>query len=200
MTASSDQFEQSDDYALLRAIAERDVQAMRVFYDRHSPLVYALCLRMLRNRQDAEDLLVRIMMEVWESADRYDPARSSPRTYLMMLTRSRAIDAARSRASRGPKGVPLTYDPGRVDLSADDPAERLVNAEDHQRIRDLLQDLEAGQREAIEMAYFDGLTQSQIADRLKLPLGTVKSRVRLGLIKLRDQLRSSFSDQESKQD
>jgi len=192
MPPSTDQ--PPDDLALMRRIAAGDTMALKHFYDRHSSAVYTLCLRMLRQAQDAEALLTDVFFEIWNSRGRYDETRASPATYLMRLTRSRAIDVLRRK---GPTGIA-----GSMRLGADDfdpPAApesagaALESQDDRARIEKALALLDADHRRIIECAYFDGLTQSQIARQLSKPLGTIKSSMRLGLARLRDLLRPEES-------
>jgi RNA polymerase sigma-70 factor (ECF subfamily) len=178
-----------DDYALLRDIAAGDVWALRALYDRHSPAVFALASRMIKDPQDAEQLLTDVFFEVWNARDRYDETRASPLTYLMRLTRSRAIDRLRRK---GPvTGASLDAGEG-FDLPVLDPPSAPAEAsEDRQRIARALARLDEDQRAAIECAYYEGLSHAQIAARLDKPVGTVKSCIRLGLARLRDLLKPS---------
>ncbi len=144
-------------------------------------------MRMLRDAQEAEQLLTDVFFEIWSARDRYDETRANPLTYLMRMTRSRAIDRLRRK---GPvKGMSL--DAGDfVDAEVIDPPGGAAEAaEERQRVRRALAALDAEQRQTIECAYYEGLSHSQIAVRLKKPLGTVKSTIRLGLVRLRDLLK-----------
>jgi RNA polymerase sigma-70 factor (ECF subfamily) len=184
----------------MEAIAARDQEALGDLYDRYSPTVFALGLRMLGNPTEAEELLVEIMWELWEKADRYNPARAGPRTYIMRLARSRAIDRLRRRSTRA-KEVPYAdLENGIIQATARGEAQmphhRLMAGEQQAKLTAALRQLDASQREAIEMAYFDGLSHTQIAERLQAPLGTVKSRIRQGLINLRESLRTIYSEPE----
>ena len=185
------QLQGSDDFALMSAIAAGDRGAISALYDRHAPLLLALCRRILRDQADAEDVLTDVFFEVWSRADRFDPSRGGPVTYLVTLARSRSIDRRRARAARG----------GAVTVSADAAdAAALVSASpnpsqsteaDEQRriVRAALACLEPQQREAIECSFYEGLSHSEIAEKLGKPLGTVKTYIRQGLIRLRDRLR-----------
>jgi len=173
-----------EDHALMQGIASRDPESLKILYDRHAPMVMALCHRILRDRHEAEDLLVDIFHEVWEKFDRYDPVRGNPVGYLVMLSRSRAID--RKRRRRQPVALDLaSYD---VDTKTTDvtPASESELAEDRASVKEALGTLQPDQRRAIECAYFDGLSQSEIAERLGKPLGTIKTYIRQGLLRLRD--------------
>lgn len=187
----------ADDYALMDAIAvERDPDALRAFYDKHASVVYAVCLRVLRDRHEAEDLLVEIFQELWDKSDRYDALRASPRTYLMTLTRSRAIDRKRRMIS-GAATVTTVAETGDLDDASQpatmssanlSPVEATILTERRAIVIDALHQLEPAQRQAIECAYYDGLSHSEIAEKLNKPLGTVKTYIRQGLIRLRQAL------------
>jgi len=176
-----------DDFALMEAIASGDTSALRDFYDRHNGLVFAVCLRMLRDHSEAEDLLVDVFHEVWRKSSRYDASRGSPLTYLMTLTRSRAIDRRRAR----PKIAAGDID--NTDVASELPPDAPVLADETRvAVVEALGQLEPAQRQAIECAYYDGLSHSEIAEKLNKPLGTVKTYIRQGLIRLRETLRSTY--------
>lgn len=185
--------EPCDDRALMGAISAGDAAALARLYDRHSPTIFAFCLRALGDRMDAEDLLIDIFWEVWAREDRYDPARSSPRTYLLNLTRSRIVDRLRTlRARRASASVRLE---GENDAQAEgftheaapaEPINDLVSAEQGAELRAAMERLTPAQREALEMAFFDAMSHSDVAQRLGQPIGTVKSRIRQALIRLRE--------------
>jgi RNA polymerase sigma-70 factor (ECF subfamily) len=170
----------------MRRVAARDPNALRALYDRHSALVFALCLRILRDRADAEDLLVDVFWELWDKSARFDPGRGSPISYLVLLARSRAIDRKRGkRVSTGPllsEDLPATADT--------DPSASANLAERADLVKRALAQLEPQQRQAIECSFYDGLSHSEIADRLSKPLGTIKTYIRQGLIRMREMLRT----------
>jgi RNA polymerase sigma-70 factor (ECF subfamily) len=185
-----------DDYALMEAVAARDPDALAALYDRHSPALLALCIRVLRDRTSAEELLVEIFQEVWEHAGRYDAMRGAPSAYLITLTRSRAIDRLRAQARRratAPVGGVGVAGEDRASGAVADPAdgsagplERVLADERGATVKAALAQLDPLQREAIEYAFYEGLSHTEVADRLDKPLGTVKSSIRRGLLKLRD--------------
>jgi len=195
-----------DDYALMEAIASRrDSAALRALYDRHSGLVFTLCTRVLRDRGDAEDVLIDVFFELWDKADRYDAARGSPVSYLVQLARSRAIDRLRSGRSdkAGPRATAST--PDAIDGSASalrpaaaNPLNDVATSEQRELVIRAIAQLEPVQRQAIECAYYDGLSHSEIAEKLDKPLGTVKTWIRQGLIRLRDALRSDSGEDEQR--
>jgi RNA polymerase sigma-70 factor, ECF subfamily len=180
----------------MAAIAGGDRQAMATLFDRYSGVVCALCIKMLGDRHEAEDLLVDVFDEIWRRADRYDHVRASPMTYIVTLARSRAIDRLRARKHR----VEYSLDggdgkPGQVFTAADNPAMDAALADQAATIRAALGTLDAGQRQALELSYFSGLSHGEIADKLGKPLGTIKGYIRLGLIHLRDKLRTKLDSQ-----
>jgi len=186
MSGSSPQI--PDDFALMQAIARRDREALSTLYDRHSPMLLAICRRVLKDAGEAEDVLTDVFFELWTRADRFDAGRGNPLTYLVTLSRSRAIDRQRSRASR-PK---ITSDYTDAAAQADpvpNPLESINLKERRAQVQAALSELEPAQREALECSFYEGLSHSEIAAKLNRPLGTVKTYIRQGLIRLRDSLR-----------
>jgi len=145
-------------------------------------------MRMLRVPQDAEDLLQEVFVQVWHQAGRYDEERGSPEAWIMNITRSRAIDKLRSKR-RMEKSFVLTDDPARAE-STENVESSAAESETRLTMNSALANLPEGQRRVLELAYFDGLSQTEIAGRLKEPLGTVKTRMRSGIHRLRDLLRT----------
>lgn len=176
----------SSDQALLERVAGRDSQALADLYDRYAPVALALAGRILGDRSEAEDVLQVVFTRVWTSAGRYDSAKGSPASWLLSWVRNGAIDRLRrrdalQRASLRAMGeAPAGHDGGHADHDG--------AAEERERLKQAVDSLPADQRQVIELAYFEGLSQTQIAQRLGEPLGTVKTRVRLGMNKLRQAL------------
>ena len=178
------------DPALLERMTRGDAGAFGQLYDRHAKGVYSLALRVLRDPQDAEEVVQEVFAQSWRLAGRYDPRRATVAGWLTMQAKSRAIDRLRGRQSR----------PQRVSDAADsltdlpDPAAGpdacALQADDARRLRHALLALPALQRTTIELAYYEGLTHTEIADRLEQPLGTVKTRIRQGVLTLRGALGS----------
>ena len=184
-----------DDVELIRGIVDGNPDAMAALFDRHAPGVLAVCLHVLRDRSDAEDVLENVFFELWQHPDRFDAARGSARTYLEILARSRALDLVRSRA-RGEKRdreVEQIGAFGGRDRTEAAPLSRLLDRERRQALQKAVDDLGPTQRQVIELAFFRGLTHTQVAEVLDLPLGTVKSRIRSGLHLLRRLLGSENS-------
>ncbi len=190
-TASPQRFQPLDE-ELVRLVAGGDSDALAELFRRYAGAVYSLAYRMLNDREGAEELLNEAFVRVWRQAPSFDARRGKFSTWLMSVARNLGIDELRSRRARPQRADPLTpqdaeLDPAdeRVDVEAD-----VWNSERRRLIREAMRGLPAAQREALELAYFEGLTQSEIATRLGDPLGTTKTRIRLGLQKLRDLLLS----------
>lgn len=178
-----------DDQEDLRRLAAGDGDAAARLYDRHARAVYSLALRIVNDEGDAEDVVQEVFAQAWRQAARYDASRGAVVAWLLMMARSRAIDKLRSaRARPDSRGVD---DPRAIDempAVVRDAHSRIIDAENARLAQRALAELPLLQRLVIELAYYEGLTQREIADRLEQPLGTVKSRLRLGLLKLRDAL------------
>ncbi len=178
-----------DDEEDLRRLAAGDGDAAARLYDRHARAVYSLALRIVNDEGDAEDVVQEVFAQAWRQAARYDASRGVVAAWLLMMTRSRAIDKLRSARARPDSRA--VDDPRVIDempaVLRDAPS-RIIDAENARLAQRALAELPLLQRLVIELAYYEGLTQREIADRLEQPLGTVKSRLRLGLLKLRDAL------------
>ena len=171
---------------LIRQVANQDRDAFSQLYDRFSSLVFTLAMRMLRARSDAEDLLQEVFVQVWRQAQSYSVQRGSPEAWIVNIARSRAIDKIRS-IRRMEKSFVLTDDPARAE-SSDNVESSAADSEARMAMNSALANLPDTQRKVLELAYFDGLTQTEIANRLAEPLGTVKTRMRSGIQRLRDML------------
>ena len=172
---------------LIAQTAQGDQDALAALYDCSSPHVYGLIYRILDNREAAEEVTLDVYTQVWRQAPTFDRTRGTPGAWLMTLARTRAID--RYRAGAMERGKLDSMDATSLFAGEeDDPEEAFAGLERRQLVRQALQTLSAEQREVIALAYFYGLSQSEIAEKLGQPLGTVKTRMRLGMIKLRDVL------------
>ncbi|NHC37400.1 sigma-70 family RNA polymerase sigma factor [Scytonema millei] len=171
------------DEALFEALKKKDASALSILFNRYGRLVYGLALKILKNSQEAEDLTQEIFLALWRNASRYPDCRYFGR-YLISMTRSRAIDKLRSRG-RHLKLLEQWGQTMTLETLSPTPVERATLAERSQRIRAALTQLPDKQRQALEMAYDEGLTQVEIARRLDIPLGTVKTCTRQGLLKLK---------------
>lgn len=165
-----------DDSELMRRIVGRDSQALSTLYDRYGPACLALSKRVLGDASVAEDVVQELFVKVWDSPQSYQPARGSVRTWLITTARSRSIDALRKQRTRH-----------RIQERAgdDQPTYSLPPRRASSTVGRAVEGLPEDQRRVIELAYFEGLTQAEIAKELEMPLGTTKSRLRLGLSKLK---------------
>ena len=174
--------------ALIKRIAVGDQSALADLYDATSRLIFGLIVRILGDRSTAEEVLLDVYTQVWRQAAGYDPARGAPLAWLLTIARSRAIDRRRSGQFDRQHQEPL--ESAKEELSAGaSPEEATVSSERQQLVRSALASLVPEQREVIELAYFSGLSHSEIALALGQPLGTVKTRTRLGMMKLAELLR-----------
>ena len=174
----------ADDQVAIEQMTRGNQSALGELYDRHGRLIYSLALRVLRDQGDAEDVVQEVFLQAWREAARFDLTRGNVVAWLVMVTRSRAIDRLRRRQAR-PQLAAKSEPDGRVDDSprADVQMEWQSRATE---VRRALETLPLLQRVAVELAFFDGLTHAEIAEQLEVPLGTVKTRVRQGLLKMRD--------------
>jgi RNA polymerase sigma-70 factor (ECF subfamily) len=174
------------DVELLTAVRQGDRDAFCALYERFAGEVFALCQRILRSRDEAEDATAEVFCEVWRRRDRYDVSRGTPRAYLLTLSRSRAIDRFRSHAARPEmKRTASSVVAEQVTFAGAAPDESAETAELRLRVAEALGTLNERQRRAMELAYYEGLSHQQIAHRLAAPLGTVKTHIRQGLARLR---------------
>lgn len=180
--------EDAGERELLAAIRARDTGALDVLYRGHASLVHGLATRILQDDPAAEEVTQDVFLYVWQQIDRYDAARGNLAAWLVTLTRSRSIDRLRARASRTRRVEALARDAAAQSVPAVDPFLDLVLAERRGRVRRGLDSLPDAQRQALEIAYFEGLSHREIATRLGAPLGTVKTRLRQGMIRLREAL------------
>jgi RNA polymerase sigma-70 factor (ECF subfamily) len=176
------------DIELLRRIADGDRAAFAEFYDRHSTLMFSVASKILNQAGDAEDVLQEVCLQIWEKAGRFDPKLGKPSSWAAIMVRNKAIDRIRAsqRRTRLAEAAGVEFS---IVAEAADSANAAVHGHDKAKlIQAAIVDLPAEQRHAIELAYFSGLTQNEISEKLHEPLGTVKARIRRGLLKLRDQL------------
>jgi len=177
---------QEPEIELLKRIGQGDRKSFEQFYDRFSRVLFTVAYRLLGNQEAAEDVLQEVFVQIWEKAPRYDPARGKPLIWAMTLTRYRAIDYLRSLRRRGQLHEDAKQEAqGEENLDERSSFLAVAAGEQHTFVREAIAKLSEEQREVIELAFFGSLTQTEIAERLNQPLGTVKARIRRGLIKLR---------------
>jgi RNA polymerase sigma-70 factor (ECF subfamily) len=179
--------DRAGDHAALARMARGEGDAVAELYDRHARPIYSLALRILGDATEAEDIVQEVFSQAWKQAARYNASRGAVGAWLLTLARSRAIDRLRAKRAR-PGDVSDERVAGQL-VDAGPPVDLLVlSSEQVARVRAALDELPLLQRAAIELAYYEGLTHAEIADRLEQPLGTVKTRIRLAMLKLRDVL------------
>lgn len=181
------------DSDLLRQAALGEESALGVLYDRYAPALYGVALRISGERADAEEIVIDAFAQAWREAGRFQGNRGSVIAWLTVICRSRALDLVRARGRRGrlvasaqAEGPEQSPGMGAGGSGSGDPEQ----AEQRTLVRDALDALSPPQRQAVELAFYEGLTHSEIAERLGEPLGTIKTRLRLGMQKLREALRS----------
>src|SRR6476659_3094051 len=176
--------------SLLPAVARGDLAAFEALYDRYSSTLYALLLRILANPEDAQEVLQETFVKVWTNAKMFDALRGSEVAWLISIARSRGIDKLRSRKIRGDRendaGREISIQSSFVVRTTG--ADQAILSQERTAVRGALAELPEAQRVALELAYFEGLSQSEIAERLSQPLGTIKTRMQLGMKKLRERL------------
>lgn len=184
------------DADLVLRMAQGDEQALSQLYDRFGRVLYAVAFRVVNQQADAEEVVMEAFSQAWREAPRFDQSRGSVAAWLTMMTRSRALDLVRSQSRR----ERITDTAAREEPAAGPamsagfptPGVSVIDEERRRAVTQALASLSPPQREAIELAYYDGLSQSEIAERLKEPLGTIKTRMRLGMQKLREALRPYY--------
>jgi RNA polymerase sigma-70 factor (ECF subfamily) len=184
------------DVDLINRVSERDAKALEVLYDRYNRVVYSFALRIIGDPQIAEELLQEVFFRAWQQGKAFRETRGAFVTWLLSITHNMAIDEVRKRRRRPQKAD--SEDPEQVLAAV---ADSRQDVEDEvwlsslrTTIEQAMQQLPPAQRDAIELAYFQGLTQREISERLGEPLGTIKTRMRLGVQKLRDQLGDQLGD------
>jgi RNA polymerase sigma-70 factor (ECF subfamily) len=179
---------QDRDVELLRQIAGGDRSAFAEFYDRHSTLMFSVASKILNDATEAEDVLQEAFLQIWEKAGKFDPKLGKASSWAAILVRNKAVDKIRASQRR----TRLAEEAGTAHAIAEEVAdtvnETLHGHEQAKLIQSAIVELPGEQRQAIELAYFSGLTQDEISKKLNTPLGTIKARIRRGLLKLRDQL------------
>jgi RNA polymerase sigma-70 factor, ECF subfamily len=176
---------QVTDTELLHAIARRDEEALALLYDRYRRILFGMLVRILGSREESEDVLQEVFLQVWGKAKSFDEQRGRVFTWLVTMARSRGIDRLRSRAAR----ARLAAATAREETEAvGDAVDDTFRSEQRQVVLTALAALPEDQKRTLVLAYFEGLTQSEIARHLGAPLGTVKTRMRAGMIKLRELL------------
>ena len=182
------------DRELMRRLQGGDEAAFASFYRRFAPGLFSLIFQILQDQKEAEDVLQEAFVQMWKKAESYDASRSALFTWAVMISRNKAIDRLRSRQRRAHTIEAVTAEMEAVPPESGAQADALLGqSEDRSQVRAALTQLPGAQREAIDLAFFGGLTQSEISDKLGAPLGTVKARIRRGLIAMREALEGAAS-------
>jgi RNA polymerase sigma-70 factor, ECF subfamily len=179
------------DTALMRRLLQRDVSAFEEIYDRHSRMVYALVYRILRQAGSAEEVVQEVFLQVWRHVAQFDLERGAFQPWLLAMARNRALDQLRLKSERQRRREEQS-DELPPQISLPDYEKQLDDKRQAERVRALMGELNPRQKQAIEMAYFEGLSHSEIASTLKEPLGTVKSWIRNGLLRLKQGLQAGL--------
>jgi RNA polymerase sigma factor (sigma-70 family) len=178
---------ENEEILLLVRIGQQDQTALSELYDRYARILLGLAYKVLGSLEEAEEVVMDVFNQVWRIAPRYDPSRGRVDVWLFMLTRSRALDRLRA-LTRTAKAISASEEVVRSDPGSLGPDDRLFLSEQREVLQEVLEQIPPEQRQVLELAYFKGLTQTEIASKTGIPLGTVKKRIRLGLWKLRDML------------
>jgi RNA polymerase sigma factor (sigma-70 family) len=179
----------ADEIALVAKIAQQDQAALSALYDRYARVLYSVAYKSLNSVEESEEVVLDVFAQVWRIADRYDATKARVDTWLFMITRSRVIDRLR-RKQRVPQSTSISEPETEIQIPDPgvDPVEAAVISERRTQVMAALQAIPPEQRQVIELAYYQGLSQSEIATQTGLSLGTVKTRIRLGLNKLKGTL------------
>jgi len=180
------------DEALLALAAREDERALAELYDRYGRVAYGLALRIVRDPALAEDAVQEAFLTVWRTAGSFRSDRAKPSTWILTLAHRRAVDVVRREERRRAAPLEGTEEPDERGLAAD---EEIELTDRRRLVQEALRQLPDEQREALELAYYGGLTQSELAERLSVPLGTIKSRMFTGLRRLRDLLAEAGLDE-----
>jgi RNA polymerase sigma-70 factor, ECF subfamily len=174
------------DLDTVRRMAEGDGQALATLYDRHSRATFSLALRILAEPLEAEEVVQDVFAQAWRQAARFDRSRGAVVAWLLMMTRSRSIDRVRARRAMPASSGDPDQAFGLIPDAADGPERIALTTERAERLKGALDTLPLLQRVPIELAFFEGLTHVEVSERLEVPLGTIKTRIRLGLMKMKD--------------
>lgn len=183
-----------EDSDLLLRIAEQDEQAIESLYDRYSKLLYSIIMAILKNQEEAQDLLQEVFVQIWQKAPSFDVNRGNVYSWIVSMTRNRAIDRLRSKGFRERKQEYYDYDIDLIEANCfPTPLDAVLITEREALVRDAFEKISPDQQKVIHLAYFEGNSQSEIAELLQIPLGTVKTRTRQAMITLHQLLLGKLS-------
>lgn len=185
VTAPPDLEDLARDTAMIQKIGNRDVVAFQDFYKKYNGLLYSTIFRVLNDHQDTEDIMQEVLVQIWQKAHLYEPGKGKPLTWVTTMARNRAIDRIRAKQRRSKLNDGFEQESKTVHPEfIEDTRDVLMAKESDEMLKGAVMELSPDQREAIQLAYFGGLTQSEIAEKLQEPLGTVKARIRRGVQRL----------------
>ncbi len=184
-----------DEIELMKRIKAGDEEALGELYDLYNRLLYGLIISIVKTREEAEDVLQEVFVKIWEKASTFNEDRGNVYSWIVTLTRNKAIDRIRSKGYKTQKKASLDVVAPEFSLEGDsfDPLETTIFSDRAELVRNALSKIPESQSEVLKIAYYKGMTQNEISDQLKIPLGTVKTRMRQGMIKLKDILREFIS-------
>lgn len=185
---SEDKRAEQEDRELIQRMASKDANALDAFYARYNRIAFGLVFRIVGNRADAEDVLMDVFWQIWQQAPRYDSSRGKPIAWLLTIARTRAIDSVRSSSRHQAKTDEL--EAHKEPASPPSTTDMFTLADTRKAVQEALQTLPEQQRIPLEMAYFQGMSHTEIAAALAQPLGTVKDRIRTGMMHLRQRLKA----------
>lgn len=177
-----------DEIELMKRIKARDDEALSELYDLYNRLLYGLIISIVKKREEAEDVLQEVFVKIWEKASTFNEDRGNVYSWIVTLTRNKAIDRIRSKGYKTQKKASQDVDAPEFSLEGDtfDPLETTIFSDRAELVRNALAKIPDSQSEVLKIAYYKGMTQREISDQLDIPLGTVKTRMRQGMIKLKD--------------
>ena len=185
-----------NDLILIKRISEQDESALSQFYDIHNRFLYTIIFNILRDQSESEDLLQEIFIQIWNKADSYDETLGNPLAWITRMTRNKSIDRLRSKNFKkrsGETDIEKFFDLSG-DPASDDPDADIIQREEQEEVSIAIKSLKQNQKELIELAYFRGFSQSELAEHFNIPIGTVKTRMRAAMIVLRDKLKKYIQD------
>lgn len=182
--------------ALMNRVQNGDAKALRKIYGSYKNILFGLIVSMLKDREEAEDCLQEVFTQLWEKADRFDASKGNLYSFIVTMARNKAIDRIRSRAYKDSKQEDHTISDFSLTPESDfnNPEEDLELTERANLVRSALQKLSSKEREVLKVAYYGGMSQTEISEKMEIPLGTVKYRMRQGMIKLKDFLKQDITE------
>ncbi|MDZ7689971.1 MAG: sigma-70 family RNA polymerase sigma factor [Balneolaceae bacterium] len=188
----------NDEQALMKRVKAGDTKALEELYDLYKSLLFGMIVSIVKTREEAEDLLQEVFMKIWEKAYTFDEDRGNVYSWIVTLTRNKAIDRVRSKGYKTQEKASNRVDEPGFSLETDrfDPLQTTIFSDRAELVKQALDEIPDKQRQVIEVAYYDGMTQSEISEHFDIPLGTVKTRTRQGLMKLKNILEDHISRNE----